>query len=93
MFLDSWLQSIFYKFNGASQFYNCQKFNHSSNNCFFNPVYVQCAGHHRAKNWSVKDRKYTKCANCEKNHQVPYHLTDIPYQEHNRDTPNYLFSY
>lgn len=53
-----------YKYKVTWQCYNCQKFNHFSENCSFNPVCVKCAGNHRAKDYSVKDRKDINCANC-----------------------------
>lgn len=63
---------VVYKFKGAKQCYNCQRFNHSSDMCKLKPVCLKCSGEHNISDCPVKDREGIKCANCSGNHTANF---------------------
>ncbi|XP_054712932.1 paired amphipathic helix protein Sin3a-like [Uloborus diversus] len=59
---------------GPSQCHRCQKFNHSSENCFMTPRCVRCGGEHLSSDCPHKAAKMDKpmCANSQGPHPASY---------------------
>ncbi|KFM68637.1 Nucleic-acid-binding protein from transposon X-element, partial [Stegodyphus mimosarum] len=59
--------------NLVPQCHNCQRFHHSSDNCFFQPRCVKCAQFHKTQDCPhVGPIENPVCVNCTKNHPASY---------------------
>lgn len=58
--------------NGVPQCYNCQRFGHSSVNCFQEPRCLKCSGTHRSRDCTLPETSQPKCCNCGLNHVASY---------------------
>lgn len=81
------LNKLHRRFNGANvrweaqdpakkrhtQCHKCQRWGHSSNNCYHQDRCVKCLGTHRTEDCNRKDRDdQVKCVNCEGNHAANF---------------------
>lgn len=61
-----------YRNTRPRQCYNCQRFNHSSDNCLLDPRCLKCAGPHKTNNCPKTRDTPPKCANCGLAHTANY---------------------
>lgn len=71
LFLGYYIKVETYRSNGPKQCWNCQRFNHSSDVCAFNPVCMKCAGSHKTRE-CPPENTIIKCANCGESHTANY---------------------